>query len=174
MDYKKFDLILFTKNLLYKNMSINIIVKDGLTYNFKIKNIFKSNIILSILGWDSLSYENLCEDDIPTDAIKLNEIDFNTLRNIELYLDKHDSNEIDLDNWDLEFINKFNDDELFNIIMGANYLDINSLLDLGCKTVADQIKKCKTPHEIRKRFNIKNDFTPEEEAEIKKENIWLD
>jgi len=38
----------------------------------------------------------------------------------------------------------------------ANYLDIKALLDLTCKTVADYIKQCKTPQEIRRRFNIKN------------------
>jgi hypothetical protein len=30
----------------------------------------------------------------------------------------------------------------------------------------------KTPEEIRKTFNIKNDFTPEEEEEVRKENQW--
>ena len=43
--------------------------------------------------------------------------------------------------------------------MAANYLDIKGLLDVTCKTVADMIKG-KTPEEIRKTFNIKNDFTP--------------
>jgi hypothetical protein len=33
--------------------------------------------------------------------------------------------------------------------------------------------KGKTPEEIRKLFNIVNDFTPEEEAQIKKENVSL-
>lgn len=40
--------------------------------------------------------------------------------------------------------------------------------DVGCKTVANMIKG-KQPEEIRKLFNIVNDFTPEEEAQIKKE-----
>ena len=31
--------------------------------------------------------------------------------------------------------------------------------------------KGKQPEEIRKMFNIVNDFTPEEEAQIKKENV---
>ena len=35
--------------------------------------------------------------------------------------------------------------------------------DVGCKTVANMIKG-KTPEEIRKLFNIVNDFTPEEEV----------
>ncbi|MBA0675637.1 hypothetical protein Goari_017172 [Gossypium aridum] len=32
--------------------------------------------------------------------------------------------------------------------------------------------KGKSPVEIRKTFNIKNDFTPEEEEEIRRENAW--
>jgi S-phase kinase-associated protein 1 len=32
--------------------------------------------------------------------------------------------------------------------------------------------KGKTPDEIRKLFNIKNDFTLEEEEEIRRENRW--
>ena len=53
----------------------------------------------------------------------------------------------------------------------ANYLNIKVLLDLTCQTVASMIKG-KTPEEIRKTFNIKNDFTPEEEEEVRRENQW--
>ncbi|WMV51648.1 hypothetical protein MTR67_045033 [Solanum verrucosum] len=53
----------------------------------------------------------------------------------------------------------------------ANHLNIKSLIDLTCQTVADMIKG-KTPEEIRKILNIKNDFTPEEEEEVKRENAW--
>ncbi|RUP49535.1 LOW QUALITY PROTEIN: putative negative regulator sulfur controller-3 [Jimgerdemannia flammicorona] len=45
--------------------------------------------------------------------------------------------------------------------------------DVGCKTVANMIKG-KSPEEIRKTFNIVNDFTPEEEAQIRKENEWAE
>lgn len=75
-------------------------------------------------------------------------------------------------NWDKDFV-KVDDETLFNLILAANYLDIKSLLDLTCKTVADEIKG-KTPEEIRVRFNIKNDFTPEEEEEVKRENAWCE
>jgi S-phase kinase-associated protein 1 len=71
-----------------------------------------------------------------------------------------------------EFVQQFEDDMLFNVILAANYMDIRPLQDAGCKMVAEEIKKCKTPEEIRTRFNIVNDFTPEEEEEIKKENAW--
>jgi len=53
----------------------------------------------------------------------------------------------------------------------ANYLNIKDLLDLTCQAAADMIKG-KTPDEIRKIFNIKNDFTPEEEEEIRRDNQW--
>ena len=32
----------------------------------------------------------------------------------------------------------------------------------------------KTPDEIRKAFNIENDFTAEEEEQIRKENEWVE
>ena len=44
-------------------------------------------------------------------------------------------------------------------LQAANYLDIKPLLDLTCAKVATMMKG-KTPEEIRKTFNIKNDFTP--------------
>ena len=56
-------------------------------------------------------------------------------------------------------------------MQAANYLDSKQLLDLTCQTVADMIKG-KSPEEIREIFNIKNDFTPEEEEKIRKENQW--
>ena len=93
---------------------------------------------------------------------------------------------------------------LFEIILAANYLDIKALLDLTCAKVAypcgqnrkksGKIAKCgvalrsglcdlhgirsmikgKTPEEIRKQFNIVNDFTPEEEAQVREENKWCE
>ncbi|XP_074369538.1 SKP1-like protein 1A isoform X2 [Apium graveolens] len=74
----------------------------------------------------------------------------------------------ELDAWDDDFF-KMDNSTLFDIIKAANYLDIKSLLDLTCKTVANMIKG-KSPEEIRRIFNIKNDFTPEEEQEVRMEN----
>ena len=43
---------------------------------------------------------------------------------------------------------------------------------MTCKTVANMIKG-KTPEEIRKTFNIKNDFTPSEEEQVKNFNNFF-
>ena len=64
-------------------------------------------------------------------------------------------------------------DILFELILAANFMDIKPLLDLTCATVASMIKG-KTPEEIRKTFNIVNDFTPEEEAQVREENKWCE
>ncbi|XP_034964110.1 S-phase kinase-associated protein 1-like [Zootoca vivipara] len=78
----------------------------------------------------------------------------------------------DIPVWDQEFL-KVDQGTLFELILAANYLDIKGLLEVTCKTVANMIKG-KTPEEIRKTFNIKNDFTEEEEAQVHKENQWCE
>ncbi|EGS20873.1 uncharacterized protein CTHT_0027110 [Thermochaetoides thermophila DSM 1495] len=78
----------------------------------------------------------------------------------------------DIDEWDQKFM-QVDQEMLFEIILAANYLDIKPLLDVGCKTVANMIKG-KSPEEIRKTFNITNDFTPEEEEQIRRENEWAE
>ncbi|XP_061358980.1 SKP1-like protein 1A [Gastrolobium bilobum] len=76
----------------------------------------------------------------------------------------------DLKAWDANFV-KVDQATLFDLILAANYLNIKSLLDLTCLTIADMIKG-KTPEEIRKTFSIENDFTTEEEEEVCRENQW--
>ncbi|GEM06864.1 S-phase kinase-associated protein 1 [Rhodotorula toruloides] len=87
-------------------------------------------------------------------------------------LDDNRRKTTEISDWDAKFI-QVDQEMLFEIILAANYLDIKPLLDVGCKTVANMIKG-KQPEEIRKLFNIVNDFTPEEEAQIKKENEWAE
>ncbi|CAN0930103.1 SKP1-like protein 4 [Linum grandiflorum] len=72
--------------------------------------------------------------------------------------------------WDQEFV-KVNLMMLFDLILAADYLNIKELLDLTCQKAAHVIFG-KTTEEMCKIFNIKNDFTPEEEANIRIENRW--
>jgi S-phase kinase-associated protein 1 len=72
--------------------------------------------------------------------------------------------------WDADFVD-IDQELLFEVILAANYMDIKPLLDLTCAKTASMIKG-KTPEEIRKTFNIANDFTPEEEMAVKAESAW--
>lgn len=74
--------------------------------------------------------------------------------------------------WDADFVD-LEQETLFELILAANYMDIKPLLDLTCAKVASMIKG-KTPEQIRKTFNIVNDFSPEEELKVREENKWCE
>uniref|UniRef100_A0A1A9ZR19 SKP1 component POZ domain-containing protein n=1 Tax=Glossina pallidipes TaxID=7398 RepID=A0A1A9ZR19_GLOPL len=78
----------------------------------------------------------------------------------------------DISLWDTEFL-QVDQGTLFNLILAANYLDIKGLFDIACKTVADMMKG-KTSAEIRRTFNIRNDFTPSEHEQIRREIEWCE
>jgi S-phase kinase-associated protein 1 len=64
-------------------------------------------------------------------------------------------------------------EKLAHLTLAANYLDIKPLLDLCCAKITSYIKN-KTPEEIRQNLGIVVDMTPEEEAQIREENKWVD
>ncbi|KAK1995206.1 Skp1 family protein [Colletotrichum falcatum] len=133
--------------------------------------------MLEDVGDDSISQEN------PIPIPNVNEA---VLRKVIEWCDHHrndpvqtqdDENDArkkttEIEEWDQKFM-QVDQEMLFEIILASNYLDIKPLLDVGCKTVANMIKG-KSPEEIRKTFNITNDFTPEEEEQIRRENEWAE
>ncbi|CAK7334189.1 unnamed protein product [Dovyalis caffra] len=130
---------------------------------------------------ESQTIKHMIEDDCADNGIPLPNVTSKILAKVIEYCKKHvetpksedrgtNSGDDELKTWDAEFV-KVDQATLFDLILAANYLNIKGLLDLTCQTVADMIKG-KTPEEIRKTFNIKNDFTPEEEDEVRRENQW--
>uniref|UniRef100_A0ACD5YDQ2 Uncharacterized protein n=1 Tax=Avena sativa TaxID=4498 RepID=A0ACD5YDQ2_AVESA len=143
--------------------------------------------VLESVAIQSQTIKNMIDDDCANNVIPLANVDAKILAKVIEYCKKHvaksgadaaagdadkDSKAADEDTatFDKDFVN-VEQTILFDLILAANYLEIKGLLDLTCQTVADMIKG-KTPEEIRKTFNIKNDFTAEEEAEIRRENQW--
>ncbi|MFS8025165.1 putative S-phase kinase-associated protein [Helianthus anomalus] len=129
-----------------------------------------------VVALESQTIKHMIEDDCANTTIPLPNVTSKIISKVIEYCKKHVESadkktaEEDLKNFDSEFV-KVDKDTLFDLILAANYLNIKSLLDLTCQTAADMIKG-KTPEEVRKTFNIKNDFTPEEEAELRRENAW--
>eukprot|EP00054_Salpingoeca_dolichothecata_P009662 m.54416 g.54416 ORF g.54416 m.54416 type:complete len:71 (+) comp18514_c0_seq1:64-276(+) len=59
------------------------------------------------------------------------------------------------------------------VLQAANFLDIKPLIDMTCKHIADQIRG-KSAEQIRTHFNMNNEFSPEEEEQVRRENEWLE
>jgi len=95
----------------------------------------------------------------------------NPAREIEKPLKSANMAEV-VSQWDADFVD-VDQEVLFELILAANYMDVKALLDLCCAKVASMMKG-KTAEQIRKTFNIVNDFTPEEEAAIIAENKWAE
>ncbi|KAF7126543.1 hypothetical protein RHSIM_Rhsim11G0192400 [Rhododendron simsii] len=128
---------------------------------------------------ESQTIKHMIEDNCADTSIPLPNVTSKILAKVIEYCKRHvesaaksEDKAVDdeLKLFDSDFVN-VDQAVLFDLILAANYLNIKSLLDLTCQTVADMIKG-KTPEEIRKTFNIKNDFTPEEEEEVRRENAW--
>ncbi|ONK72621.1 uncharacterized protein A4U43_C04F21310 [Asparagus officinalis] len=136
--------------------------------------------IEEVVAMESQTIRHMIEDECAESGIPLPNVNSKILSKVIEYCKKHvdaasaktddKSGDEELKAWDADFV-KVDQPTLFDLILAANYLNIKSLLDLTCQTVADMIKG-KTPEEIRKTFNIKNDFTPEEEEEVRRENQW--
>ena len=86
--------------------------------------------------------------------------------------DNQDKVPVEIPSWDSNFLN-VSVTALVNLNMAANYLDIKGLLALTLRTFANMISG-KTPEEIRKTFNLEDDMTEAEKAQVMKDNKWLE
>merc|ERR1712038_564443 len=108
--------------------------------------------------------QNILDGDASAKEIEIKKVTGDILALIVDYLKHHNGKEpaeipkpirsvkmekIVEDVWDAEFINKQTKKTIFQIILGANYMDIKSLLHLGCAKIATLIKG-KSPEEIKK------------------------
>lgn len=123
---------------------------------------------------------HMLEDGCSGSSIPIKTVNSNILGKVIEYCKKHvevgniegNSEEAkkELEEFDKKFI-AVEMETLFSLILAANYLNVKGLLDIGCQKVADTIKDME-PEEVRSIFKIQNDYTPAEEEEVRKENIW--
>ncbi|ESQ30627.1 hypothetical protein EUTSA_v10012272mg [Eutrema salsugineum] len=126
----------------------------------------------------SQTITHMVEDSCVGNEIPLENVTSQILVKVIEYCKKHvvvdgdgDDSSEELKNWDTEFAKSMDDSTLLNLTLAAYHLNIESLRTLTCKTVAHVIET-RTIDEIRTFLKIENDLTPEEEAEIRKENSW--
>ena len=150
------------------------------------KQVAEMSVLVKTMTEDDDVVMDDDNDQVDIQEVPLNNVNDRALLKVIKFCQYHDENgpmnEIEkpltdtdlkkvVSEWDGTFIQSLEQEELFELILAANYMDIKPLLDLACAQVATQIKG-KSPEEIRKQFNIVNDFTPEEEAQIREENKW--
>lgn len=73
--------------------------------------------------------------------------------------------------WDMTFIT-MEKEALYELINAANFMDIPSLLLLGCARVACMIKG-KSRKEIREEFGINNEISETEQELLKDDSKWV-
>ncbi|KNG78324.1 Skp1 family protein [Plasmodium falciparum IGH-CR14] len=167
-----------------KNDKIKLVSFEGDEFIVDKNTASMSTVIMNIL--EVMTAE---EDTIPLPNIKTP-----ILKKIIEYMEYHINNPADeipkplitsnlqdvVSSWDFDFVNTDKETlyelievkyKQMNIIMASNYLDIKPLLDLTCGKIASMMKD-KTTEEIRAEFDIVNDFTREEEKQIREENRW--
>ncbi|KAK4487391.1 hypothetical protein RD792_005979 [Penstemon davidsonii] len=126
----------------------------------------------------SITIKNLLDDGCADGGgiIPLHNVNGKTLSIVIDYLTKHaelpnESSEIKV--FDNNFTQGLSDPKIIlDLLLAANYLEIKELLDLISQKIADYIRD-KQPEEVRKIFNIENDYTEEEEAAVRNEFPWV-
>lgn len=144
---------------------VTLMSQDGTTFTVKTE-------VAEMLQTVKAALEDASDDVVPISNVKAE-----TLKRVLDYCEYQtgegkDKTDDEKSTWEEDYL-KLDHPTLFQLILAANFLNCQSLLDLTCKNVADQIRG-KTPEQIRTHFNIKNDFTPEEEEEVRKENAWCE
>ncbi|CAK4072015.1 unnamed protein product [Aphanomyces euteiches] len=157
---------------------VNLVSQDGDSFEIPRTVACMSELVKTMIA-DEQDDEEVQEIPLPNvkSSVLSKVIEFcnhhhnNPMQEIEKPLRSGDMHDV-VSEWDASFVD-IEQDLLFELILAANYMDIKSLLDLACAKVASMIKG-KTPQEIRETFNITNDFTPEEESQIREENKWCE
>ncbi|EYU32354.1 hypothetical protein ABFS82_05G142000 [Erythranthe guttata] len=128
----------------------------------------------------SQTINQMIEDGCSDGNIPLPNVDSKTLEMVIEYCTRHDKAErmaegaeakAAAEEYDAELMKVDVKTTLFNLMMAANYLNIDSLLKLTALAAGNAVKG-KEPEEIRDTFGIINDLTPEEEDQIRKDNTW--
>ena len=152
-----------------ENVQITLKSKENKQFKISEKAANRAKVIKDIL----IDYEK--GEDIPL------EIDSDTLEIIIKYLEHYANEEPKniqkplktgdlskvLEPWDFEFISKISLDKAIDLVNGANYMDIPSLLQLSlCRIGSEMLDK--PIEEVQKKFEIECDMTEEEKKEYDK------
>lgn len=165
--------------------NIKFITSDGKEFLKDSKTFLISKLVEEVI----VSEDNDEDNQIPDEAqIKLENIDCKTFLYIDKYCDhfsKPDNQPSEIEvplkddvkysvsDFEKEFLESIDIKDLTPLIEAANFLNIESLLDLTTAKYAEILKNY-TIKEIRELFNIEDDLTKQEKIAISNENQYLE
>ena len=148
-------------------MSIVLTTKENKEFPLSFQQIKNFKLITSMLGIDdsdeNTTYEISEDLKIPID------VSYDTMKKIMQFVD------FELENVDkhihekLLFYNEYfvcSDTVLFELMNSTDYLQYEELLDKACEKLSDDILKCDSVNDVKLKFKITKEFTPEEELDI--------
>ena len=148
-------------------MSIVLTTKENKEFPLSFQQIKNFKLITSMLGIDdsdeNTTYEISEDLKIPID------VSYDTMKKIMQFVD------FELENVDkhihekLLFYNEYfvcSDTVLFELMNSTDYLQYEELLDKACEKLSDDILKCDSVNDVKLKFKITKEFTPEEEQDI--------
>ena len=152
-----------------ENSSIKLSSSDSKRLSLDIKAINNSEFLKNF------------HQDFPNAEVNLKQINYSTLAKVTEFLEYHKNKKPKkiqrplpkkdfrecVDEWDYKFIN-LDIEEIFELMLAANFLNIQSLLDLTSAKIVSIIRG-KTPEEIRRILGMKKDIDEFNKNKIKKE-----
>ena len=155
------------------NTQITLVSIENKQFKISEKAAIRSKLIQGILT----DYEK--GEDLP-----LPEVKSETLETIIKYLEHYKNEEPKdppkplkdgdlskvLDPWDFEFISKISLENTIDLVNAANYINLDSLLQLSlCRIASEMVDQ--PIEEVQKKFGIESDMTEEEKKEIDQYNL---
>jgi len=147
-------------------MSLRLVTNDNKNINVSLEEILNFKLITNMLDMNDTennSYELADDYEIPLD------ISYNVLSKILEFSNFELNNKETHIHTKSVFYNEYftcEDDILFGIMNCADYLNYDYLLDKACDKLSDDILKCDSVEDVKKKFKITREFTEEEEQEI--------
>lgn len=163
---------MYIVKLFMTNQMIYIISNEGDRFSIAKSDFVRESYVASTMESDELEID---VPDASSNTIK-NIIKFIEIQNNDRFVPLNDDDKptfqiSSLKKIHMDFLKSYTIDELNEILLTANFLDMKSLIDLICAYYAS-IMKTNTVEKIREIFDIKNDFSLEEEQQIHSENQW--
>jgi S-phase kinase-associated protein 1 len=149
---------------------VRVVTNDGESFSMPIRAASMSNILANMIGED------------PEEEIPLPNVDARTMAVVVEFCthalaDPPTSlptplpgNRLEglVQPWYVQFLAKFDSQQLAAVTRAANYLDIPSLLELCCAKIATFLR-ARTPDEVREAFGIQLDMSPEQQDALRQQ-----